>query len=365
VSLAVVCYTGLLVVAARALAPAVRTSRLDPELRAAVARSDDSLAYFAVRDDRLTVRVADTVISYAVRGGVAVAAGDPLGPPAQWPAAVAGFLEEVAADGRVAAVMGCGGVAARVYVGAGLHAVYLGDEAVLDLEPFSLEGRAVRIARQSWNRARRAGYTSDVRRSGELEGDNVREMLTLSQRWRGEAAERGFSMALNRLFDPRDADTILVIARDGERRVRGFLHFVPWGRDGASLDAMRRDRAAPSWLNDFLVVEAARRLPQLGVRRMSLNFSFLRAVLDATHAQAPVRLRVAQWVLRRLSGPFQIETLYRFNKKFAPRWQPRYGCLEAVGDLPRLALAVMALEGLITLPALALPRRQPRTTSPR
>ena len=54
-----------------------------------------------------------------------------------------------------------------------------------------------------------------------------------------------------------------VAARDAEGSLRGFLHFVPWGPDGASLDVMRRDRLAPSWLNDFLVVEAASRRSRL------------------------------------------------------------------------------------------------------
>src|SRR5512142_2708531 len=100
-SLAVVCYTGLLYVAARALAPGSRPTAVDPELREAVARSDDSLAYFAVRDDRRTVRAGDTLVSYGNSRGVAVAVGDPIGPREQWPAAAAAFLAEAAADGRV------------------------------------------------------------------------------------------------------------------------------------------------------------------------------------------------------------------------------------------------------------------------
>ena len=114
------------------------------------------------------------------------------------------------------------------------------------------------------------------------------------------------------------------------------------GRDAA-------ERDAPAILNDFLIVEAARRLPALGVRRLSLNFSFLRAILAAgAGAEVPLRLRAARWVLRRLSRPFQIETLYRFNKKFAPAWQPRYLAVDATEDLPTVALACLRAEGLLT-----------------
>jgi len=350
-SVAAVFYVGLLIVAARALAPALVWRSADPGLAAAVAASDDSLAYFALRDDRATVRAGDALITYGPVGSVALAAGDPLGPPAQWPAAVAAFLDQAAAQGRITAVLGCGEAAAGTWRAAGLFSVYLGDEAVLDLDRFSLEGRGVRIARQSWNRACRAGYSASACRARDLDPAQAAALAELSRHWRGGADERGFSMALGRLFDRRDPDTVVVAARDGQGKLRGFLHFVPWGVDGASLDVMRRDRAAPSWLNDFLVVEAARSLPRLGLRRLSLNFSFLRAVLSAGAASdAPLRLRLARWLLQRLSGAFQIETLYRFNRKVDPDWQPRYLAVEAPEALPQVALATLHAEGLLSLP---------------
>ena len=359
-SVAAVFGVGALAVASRALAPALVRRPADPGLAAAVAASDDSLAYFALRDDRATVRAGDALVAYGPVGSVALAAGDPLGPPAQWPAAAAAFLAEAAAQGRVAAVLGCGAAAAGVWRAAGLLTVYLGDEAVLDLERFSLEGRSVRKARQSWNRGVRAGWTTTVRRARDLDPAQAADLDELSRRWRGAAAERGFSMALGRLFDPRDPDTLVVAAADAEGRLRGFLHFVPWATDGASLDAMRRDRDAPSWLNDFLVVEAARRLPALGIRRLSLNFAFLRAVLAAGEGQGVTRpLRAARWLLRRLSGPFQIETLYRFNRKFDPHWQPRYLALEAPEELPRVTLAMLRAEGLLRLRWRLRPPRTP------
>jgi len=358
-SVAAVFYVGVLTVAARALAPALVRRSADPGLAAAVAASDDSLAYFALRDDRATVRAGDALIAYGAVGSVALAAGDPLGPPAQWPAAIAAFLDQAAAQGRIAAVLGCGEAAARAWRAAGLACVYLGDEAVLELDRFSLEGRAVRIARQSWHRARRAGYRASGCRARDLDPAQTATLAELSRHWRGQAAERGFSMALGRLFDRRDPDTLIVAATDSRGRLRGFLQFVPWGADGASLDVMRRDRAAPSWLNDFLVVEAARSLPALGIRRLSLNFAFLRALLAAgAAADAPLRLRLARWLLRRLSGPFQIETLYRFNRKFQPDWQPRYLAVEGPEVLPLVALATLRAEGLLALPRrLRGPRR--------
>jgi lysyl-tRNA synthetase, class II len=379
-SVAAVFWLGVLVVAARALAPALVRRRADPGLGAAVAGADDSLAYFALRDDRATVRAGHTLVSYRPVRTVALAAGDPLGPCEEWPQAVRTFLAEAAAQGRIAAVLGCGEQTARVWTAAGLTTLYLGDEAVLDLDRFALEGRAVRIARQSWHRGRRAGFTTLACHPGDLDRDSVGALSELSRRWRGQTVERGFSMALGRLFDPRDTGALVVVARDATGRPVGFLHLVPWGADGASLDMMRRDRDSPGYLNDFLVVEAALRLPGLGVKRLSMNFSFLRAVVAAgAEPDVPLGLRGARWLIRRLSGPFQIETLYRFNKKFAPAWQPRYLAVEAPEELPRIVIAVLRAEGL--LPAVpwrlarlrshqasgreeALPKPQPEPPAP-
>jgi lysyl-tRNA synthetase, class II len=368
-SVAAVLFTGMAFLLARLLAPASRPGGAsprrsgspsasggpdadEPRLAALAAASDDSLAYFALREDRATVAAGEALVSYRGVGTVALAAGDPLGPPQDWPVAIAAFRAEAVRQGRVAAAIGCGAEAAARYADAGLRSLYLGDEAVIDLDAFSLDGRPMRIVRQSWNRAKRAGLSCQIARSGELDAATRSELAAISARWRGGTAERGFSMALGRLFDPRDAAAIVVAGRAADGRALGFLHLVPWGPDGASLDVMRREPGAPAILNDFLIAEAAMRLCALGVRRMSLNFSFLRAVLEAgAVAKAPLAPRLGCRLLRRLSGPFQIESLYHFNKKFRPRWEPRYLACEAMEDLPRVALAALRAEGLLARPA--------------
>ncbi len=55
------------------------------------------------------------------------------------------------------AVMGAGEEAGTIYARHGLDALELGDEAIVEVADFSLEGRAMRVVRQAHNRVGRAG----------------------------------------------------------------------------------------------------------------------------------------------------------------------------------------------------------------
>jgi lysyl-tRNA synthetase class 2 len=361
-SVAALFWVGVLLVLLRALAPRRRVvSDPGPTAEELVA-SEDSLAYFATRDDRLAARDGAALVSYGVAGAVALGAGDPIGPPASWPGAIRSFLDQAARQGRVPAVIGCSDGAIEEYERAGLHRIYLGDEAVLELTGFDIEAKSRQHARRGWNRGNRDGLKAEVRRSGDLDTSTVDELVGLSDRWRGGAAERGFSMSLGRLFDPRDRNSVVVIARDGAGKLVGFLNLVPWDADGASLDVMRRDKDAPSIINEFLIVEAARQLPQLGVTRLSLNFAFLRGLITAADLSgASLWARMQAWFLRKMSRWFQIESLYLFNQKFGPDWVPRYCGIQSMEDLPRVALAMGRAEGFV---AIRLPWRRRSTETP-
>lgn len=335
----------------RSAEPAPSMSAEDErQLRALLARrgGHDSLGYFALRPDKSVVfsPTGKAAVTYRTLAGVALSSGDPLGDPEAWPGAITEFLATCARFGWVPGVLCCSARGATVYTRHGLRVLELGDEAVVDAERFTVRGRAMRDARQMVTRARRAGYRVDVRTVAELHPADRRVLTDLTSRWRGSEPDRGYSMALGRAADPRDADCVLVTAScDGQ--VRGVLQFVPWGPDGLSLDLMRRDRTcAGRGLNELMITELLANCAALGVRRVSLNFAVFRAALARGEriGAGPIDRTWAR-LLRLGSRWWQIESLYRFNAKFAPAWVPRYITFPAARDLPRIVLAAMEAEG--------------------
>ena len=316
--------------------------------------SRDSLAYFALRRDKSVIwsPTGKSCIAYRVVSGVMLASGDPLGDPEAWPGAIAAFLDLADMHAWTPGVMGCTEQAGTAWSRAGLQVLEIGDEAVLEVRDFSLEGRAMRSVRQAVTRVERAGYTTRIRRLCDISPQEAADLREQAAAWRGAETERGFSMALGRFADPADPGCVVVMAFD-DGKLKAFLHFVPWGSDGLSLDLMRRDRTAANGLNELLIAAALTAAPALGVVRLSLNFAVFRSALERGErlGAGPV-LRAWRGILLFASRWFQIESLYRFNAKFRPFWEPRFVCYATARDLPRVALAALQAEAFIALPRL-------------
>ncbi|MEU8929688.1 phosphatidylglycerol lysyltransferase domain-containing protein [Streptomyces sp. NPDC048409] len=315
----------------------------------------DSLGYFALRREKSVVwsPTGKAAVAYRVVGGVSLASGDPIGDPEAWPGAIVPWLEEARAHGWIPAVMGASEEAGTVYARHGLDALELGDEAIVDVAEFTLEGRAMRTVRQAHNRVGRAGYSVRVRRHEDIPADEMAHLLRRADDWRDGATERGFSMALGRLGDGRDGRCVMLECTDGDGRLRALLSFVPWGPGGLSLDLMRRDRDSDNGLMEFMVIELLRRAREIRITQVSLNFAMFRSVFErgARLGAGPV-LRLWRSLLSFFSRWWQIESLYRANAKYRPIWEPRFLLFEKTADLPRIGLASARAEGFLgTVPA--------------
>ncbi|MEO7126018.1 MAG: bifunctional lysylphosphatidylglycerol synthetase/lysine--tRNA ligase LysX [Nakamurella sp.] len=310
----------------------------------------DSLGYFATRRDKSVVFAPNgaAAVGYRVVASVSLASADPIGPVSAWPAAITVWLTEAHSHGWYAAVLASGERATEAYVAAGLKALSLGDEAIIDVDEFTLRGPAMRPVRQAVTRIRRAGYRLQMRRHGDIPAVELTELQRLADLWRGDATERGFSMALGRLGDPSDERCLMVTSHDSDGAVRGLLSFVPWGAHGLSLDLMRRDSQAENGLIEYMVAGLVADSPGIGVRRISLNFAMFRSVfgaIDQVGAGPIVRLTGA--LLSVASRFWQVESLYRANAKYLPAWVPRYLCYDPALPLARAAVAAGMAEGFL------------------
>ena len=179
-----------------------------------------TLDYFALRDDKQWFFHRDSLVAYAVFGGVCLVSPDPIGPFSERAHVWDSFRRYVDRNGWGLGVMGAGEEWLPTYQASGMRFLYIGDEAVVDPREFSLQGGKMKGLRQAVNRVARYGYTVRFLDPARLDPADAARMAELMAKSRRGEQERGFSMMLGRLFD-RAGHRAAAHARRGSRRCAG------------------------------------------------------------------------------------------------------------------------------------------------
>lgn len=315
----------------------------------------DTLAYFALRRDKSFFYGSggQVLIAYGWFAGYALASGDPIGPPAAIPVAIAEFVAMCRSRGWGIAFLAVREDALPLYQAQGLASSYLGDEAILDCKRFHLEGPAMRPVRLPVNKLRKRGYRFEWIDESEADAATLHRLQEIATGHRRGEHEHGFTMALGEPVDGTHPGLKLAIARDPAGRAEGFLRFVPCqaGEPGVSLDLMRRDPSAPNGITEFLIAESAFAAREHGISRLSLNFAAYGRLLEGGLPMTWTERALRAFVLK--TDPlFQTRSLWSFNRKFGPDWLPRALVYETTATFPRVALSYVIAEGFVRIPGL-------------
>ena len=328
-----------------------------------------TLDYFALRDDKQFYFFRDSLVAYAVYGGVALISPDPIGPAAERAEAFSAFRAYAEARGWTIGVMGAGAEWLPTYHAAGLHSIYLGDEAIVDCPTFSLEGGRMKGLRQACTRLARHGYTVEFLDPSRANPERVPQISRLVEMLRWGEGERGFSMMLGRLFDPRDRGLLLTVVSGPDGAPAAVCQFVPSPAiRGFSLDLMRRDPGDhPNGLIDFALCSTIDHLAAQGSRGLSLNFAAFRSVIEGEGEGTFTR--VERWAIKRLSGIIPIESLWSFNAKYHPSWLPRYLIYPGLESFVPVVAATLRAESITEIPVVGRllaqdPSQRPGTVIP-
>jgi len=314
----------------------------------------DTLAPFTLRKDKAhfffpedsVVAYETTLIAFRVLRGVAIVSGDPIGPRGSEMASLASFLEMCRAKGWIAAIIGASDRYLSGYRELGLQSLYQGDEAIVDIDTFTLQGGAMKSVRQAAQRLARKGFTAESQLARQLSIGERDALTALETQWLAGQRRKGFVMELDSLFRLDGDEEVFVIGRDPSGEVIGFLEVAVCAASRSlSLSSMPRASGAPNGLNAYLIVTAVNWAREHGFAELSLNFSPVARLLTG-NVTTTRWSGIARRVLLATKRLFhlQLDNLYVFNRQFLPRWQPRYLVFQRRRDLARIVLAAMAAE---------------------
>ncbi|HVY11803.1 MAG TPA: phosphatidylglycerol lysyltransferase domain-containing protein [Mycobacteriales bacterium] len=308
------------------------------------ATANDCLAPFAQRLDKSYIFSPDglAAVAYRVRIGVAVASGDPLGAEASQLAAVEAYRQTANANGWRLAVLGAGEDWAEWWrEQEGMRAVPIGRDVVIDVESFTMTGRAFRNLRQAVQRTHNFGVTTAIYRENELPAElrtTLQEMVANSKR----NPHRGFSMILDALLEREHVGTLIAVAFDNTDKVVGFQRWATADRGREiSQDLPWRVPGAPNGVDERLAYDMIEWAKEQGARRVSLSFAAFPSLFEAKPERGFDR--IGYWAAHRLDPLIRLESLYRYLRKFHALGSQRYALLR-LRDLVPVLVAMLTLE---------------------
>jgi phosphatidylglycerol lysyltransferase len=298
------------------------------------------ISCFAGSHDKRALILRDGgVIAYRVCMGVAVAVGDPLCARSRQADAITTYAAECRARRWVPCFYQTDPALRDAYRRAGLAMVKFGEEAIVDVDEFTLDTPSRANLRREVGRARRAGLEATVMPWPDRDHEIWAELTEVSDRWLASKGGREIGFSLGRLRDIVDARGRLTIVRDQSQQVHAFTSWVRLGADALALDLVRRRPDATGGAVDLAMVVAIDEARRLGIRSVSIGAVPFRDTVgdapDGAVAQRARRLIYAHGV-----GSYRYRSLAHFKNKFAPRWATRDVAL------PRGPARLTALVGL-------------------
>jgi phosphatidylglycerol lysyltransferase len=299
-----------------------------------------SLEHFKIWPDKSYFFSASrrSFLAYRVAANFALVLADPVGPEEETREIIRGFSAHCEENDWRLAFHQTLPDFLPLYQELRFKKLKIGDEAIVDLREFALEGKRMKHLRHYVNQMEKMGMQVRFEEppiSDELM-DRVREVSDEWLKIPGRR-ERGFTMGtFNRHFL---RSSPLALAADIQGRVQAFMNIIPSYRPGeTTIDLMRHRQDAPDGVMDYLFIKLFARQKEKGFTRFNLGMAPMSGFQEGEEASAEER--AVHYFLQRLNFLFSYTGLYQYKKKFASSWEPRYEIYPNVLDLPRLAFAL-------------------------
>jgi phosphatidylglycerol lysyltransferase len=299
-----------------------------------------SLARLTLLDDKLYYfSPGGSLIAYVVEGRAALVLGDPIGPAPDFSNCIEGFKEFCSHNDWLPAFYQVLPDCLKGYQQAEFHSIQIGQEGVVDLLCFSLEGGGRKSLRSSVNKMKRLGYSAEV-----LTPPHSPLLLNvlndISNEWLSDhnASEMRFSVGW---FDEAYLNTCpILIVRNPEGAVEAFANIIlEFQANEVTVDMMRHLANAGKGQMDFLFVSLFDWAKMQGCARFNFGLSALSGIGEKQ--QDPAIERALAFIYEHVHQLYNFKGVHAYKDKYGPVWSPRYLIYPNILNLPSIGTALM------------------------
>lgn len=252
---------------------------------------------------------AKAFLMYGEINTMLVVMGDPVGDPKAFPDLLWTFYEQARRQGVRGVRYEISSPYLSLFVELGMHIFKLGEEAIVDLSPFTLDGAAGKTLRTSRNKLTREQY-SVAYFSPEETSQHIEALRLISDAW------------LASFYDWYIGNFPCAVVKKGDALV-AFANLWPSG-DGKelSVDLMRHLPDAPKGVMEYLFIESMLWAKAQGYEHFDLGMAPMSGVED--RQGAPLWNKAVNLLFQKGEGIYNFQGLRAFKEKFNHQWSPVY-----------------------------------------
>jgi phosphatidylglycerol lysyltransferase len=212
----------------------------------------------------------------------------------------------------------------------------IGQEAVMDIQKFSLEGKEKKSIRNGLNSLTKKGYTT-VNYNAPLNDQQVIELKLISDEWLTayDKKEAVFSQGMFESKQVKGQDVIIL--KDPEGIPVAFLNIIPdYTPDGYTYDMIRKTTNAPAGCMDALIIALIEYGRTKGFQWLNLGLVPLSGITEPDSTAE----RVVKFAYEKIKRFQHYQGLRDFKEKYATQWLNKYLVYENDFDLVQLPAAL-------------------------
>lgn len=207
----------------------------------------------------------------------------------------------------------------QCYHDTGFRFTKLGEEAVVHLSNYSMEGKKNSNLRNRMNKMSKCGYEINIMKPPHSK-KLIEEIEEISKSWLGNEKEKGFSVVSFK----EDYVSRFPIAtfRDPDGKVLAFATLPTDYRETIMIDLMRRVKDTPQGTMDVLFAHIFMWAKENGYQYSSLGMAPLANVGNCEHSFMSEKM--IRLVYLYGNKKYNFKGLRDFKSKFATNWEPKY-----------------------------------------
>jgi phosphatidylglycerol lysyltransferase len=226
-----------------------------------------------------------------------------------------------------------------VYAELSKKSLFLGQEGVVDLDSFTLEGGEKKSIRNALNKIKEQGYTTHVN-TPPLKDGLIQKLKAVSNEWLNLTGREEIIFSQGMFVEKEIKEQTVISIENKEEKIIAFLNIIPdYVKNEGTYDLLRKTADAPNGIMDHILVEMFKYFKSIGIRYVNLGFAPMSGLNDP-HNFTEKSMKFAYEKIRSFS---HYKGQRDYKDKFSPKWNDKfliysndYDLLQVPGVLTRV-----------------------------